>query len=100
MAGLPNGVITISSVDIFNEIVNKFRENLIIVEFFADWCVPCKSFRPIYEALQQQYYSKGIIFTRVDSDAFPEVMQQFSIMGYLPCFLLKIRRGSCVNQEP
>jgi thiol-disulfide isomerase/thioredoxin len=90
---LPNGVVTIGSIDAFNNLVNKFRENLIIVEFFADWCNPCKQFKPIYEELQKEYYTKGVIFTRVNSEEFPEVMQQFNIMGVPSMLFIKNKVG-------
>jgi thiol-disulfide isomerase/thioredoxin len=70
----------------FNEIVNTFKKNIIAVEFFADWCNPCRSFKPIYESIQQQYGIKGIIFTRINSEEFAEVSEQFNIMG-VPAFI-------------
>ncbi|MBD3350124.1 MAG: hypothetical protein GF364_01405 [Candidatus Lokiarchaeota archaeon] len=93
MVKIPNGVITISSIDAFNRIVNNFRENLIVVEFFTDWCGPCKSFLPIYKKIQRKYYDKGVIFTRINSDNFPEVANQFGIKGVPSLILIRNKKG-------
>jgi thioredoxin len=90
---VPDGVITISSIDAFNKLVNGFRENLIIVDFFADWCGPCQSFLPIYQKVQQLYYPKGVIFTRINSDHFPEVSAQFGIKGVPSLILIRNNKG-------
>jgi len=90
---IPHGVITIGSIEKFNEIVNRYLHQLIIVEFFAQWCGPCKSFKPIYESLQPLYEQKGVVFLRIDSEAFPEICTQFNVMG-VPAFLfIKEKKG-------
>lgn len=90
---IPNGVITIGSIEKFNEMINIFREHLIVLEFFADWCNPCKSFKPIIEYVQNIYYPKGILFTRIDSDGFPEVSQQFNIMTVPNLLFIKDKKA-------
>jgi thioredoxin len=90
---LPNGVITIGSIDAFNNLLHSFRENIIIFEFFADWCGPCKNFRPVYEEIQKLYYEKGVIFARVNSEEFPEVMEQFNIQGVPSMIFVKNGKG-------
>lgn len=90
---IPDGIITISSIDAFNRLVNTFHDNLIIVDFFADWCAPCKAFLPIYQKVQQVYYSKGVIFARINSDQFPEVSEQFGIKGVPSLLLIRNKKG-------
>jgi thioredoxin len=90
---IPDGVITISSIDAFNKLVNVYRDNLIIVDFFADWCAPCQSFLPIYQKVQQLYHEKGVIFARINSDQFPEVSEQFGIKGVPSLLLIRNKKG-------
>ena len=78
MKKIPNGVISISSIDSFNTLVNLYKENLILVDFYADWCQPCKSFKPVYEKTQKQYYDRGVIFARLNTEHLPEVARQFN----------------------
>ncbi|MCP4762055.1 MAG: thioredoxin [archaeon] len=90
---IPNGVISIGSIDAFNDIVNKYKENLIIVDFYADWCGPCKSFMPVYTRTQQEYFSKGVIFARLNTDHLPEVANQFNIQGVPSLMIIRNKKG-------
>ena len=90
---IPNGIVTIGSIEGFNKLVNAYLENLIVVDFFADWCVPCKTFLPIFEKTQQIYYPKGVIFARINNDQFPEVSRQFGIEGVPTLLLIRNKKG-------
>ncbi|MHA1727635.1 MAG: thioredoxin family protein [Promethearchaeota archaeon] len=93
MMKIHDGIISISSIDAFNKIVNNYMENIIIVDIYADWCIPCKSFLPIYKRAQQNYHQKGVIFTRLNIDYFPEVAEQFGIQGVPALILIKNKKG-------
>ena len=93
MKKIPNGVITISSVESFNSIVNSFRKNLILVDFYTDWCQPCKSFKPVYEKVQRMYHDRGVIFARLNTEHFPDVARQFNIQGVPSLMFIKNKKG-------
>jgi len=59
----------------FEEIVTK--NDLVIVDFWASWCGPCKSFAPIFEAASEKH--GGVVFGKVDSDAQQELAAAFNI---------------------
>ena len=59
----------------FEEIVTK--NDLVIVDFWASWCGPCKSFAPVFEAASEKH--GGVVFGKVDSDAQQELAAAFSI---------------------
>ena len=90
---LPTGVVNISSIDAFNRLVNTYKEALILVDFYADWCVPCKQFHPIYKKTAERYIGKGILFTRINSEEFPEVSEQFAITGIPTLILIRNKKG-------
>ena len=56
-----------------------------IVDFYADWCRPCKMLAPTLEKLQKEYKGKIQIF-KVNTDDNPEVSQAFGITG-IPALL-------------
>ncbi len=49
----------------------------VLVDFWADWCAPCKMFAPVYEKLSEQY--PDIVFGKVDTEAEPELAGYFGI---------------------
>lgn len=94
---IPNAVIDITSIDHFNQLVNDYPQNLIIVDNWAEWCGPCKSFGPIYESLQKEYLSKGVIFTKLNVDHHQAIAQQFQVSG-IPTTLF-IHNKKLVNRQ-
>ena len=77
----PENVLSITSVDHFNELVNGFQNNLIIVDFWAPWCSPCIAFGPTFEALQKEFMSKQVLFCKLNVDELGSIAQQFQVSG-------------------
>lgn len=78
---IPHTVVEIKDVDHFNQLVNDYKEHLIIVDNWAPWCGPCRSFAPIYDALQKEFEPKGVIFTKLNVDNHQDIAQQFQVSG-------------------
>ena len=71
-------------------------EGIVLVDFWADWCVPCKRFAPIYEDSAQRH--TDIVFGKVDTEAEDELAQRFGISS-IPT-IMAIRDGVIVFAEP
>ena len=59
-------------------------KTLIVIDFSAVWCGPCKMIAPVYEELANEY--TDVIFLKVDVDENPEVTEMFQVMS-MPTFL-------------
>jgi thioredoxin 1 len=61
--------------DTFDETI---RENdTVLIDFWAEWCGPCRSFAPTYESVSEQH--QDIVFAKVDTEDQQELAQAFNI---------------------
>jgi thioredoxin 1 len=72
------------------------REGIVLVDFWAEWCGPCRMFAPIFERAAERY--PDIVFAKVDTEAEQELSERFGIAS-IPT-LMAIRDGIIVFAEP
>lgn len=63
------------TADNFNEIISN--NEFVIVDFWAPWCGPCKSFSPVYEELSEKY--PDIVFAKVNTEDQQPLASEFQI---------------------
>ena len=73
---------------------NELRKNgKVVVDFFADWCGPCKMLSPVLEEVGKEY--PDVSFVKVNVDENEELAAEFGIMSIPAVFMLK--DGEVVN---
>ncbi|MBE5845863.1 MAG: thioredoxin [Butyrivibrio sp.] len=66
----------------------------VLVDFYADWCGPCKMMFPVVEKLAEEYDGK-VKIGKVNSDENSELAMKYAIMS-IPSFLM-FKNGEVVN---
>ncbi|MDO4499740.1 MAG: thioredoxin [Erysipelotrichaceae bacterium] len=75
----------------FNEIKN---EGNLVIDFYADWCGPCKMLSPVLEKISADY--PNVNFVKVNCDNDEELAMEFGVMSIPAVFMLK--DGKVVNK--
>jgi len=78
----------------FKELQNG--NNKLFVDFYADWCGPCKMMMPVLEKVSEELSSEGVQFVKINADNERELSAEFGVRG-IPTFVL-IDNGEVVER--
>jgi len=70
-------------------------DGLVLVDFWAEWCRPCKMIAPIVDELAEEYEGK-LAVAKLDADENPNTMQAYGILG-IPTLIL-FKNGEAVER--
>src|SRR3954452_5171691 len=77
----------------FSEVTSG--EGIVLVDFWADWCQPCKRFAPTYERVSARH--PDVVFGKLDTEANPATQAEFRVTS-IPTIMI-IRDGVIVHTE-
>ena len=83
-------VMELTSENFNQEMTNN---NLLLVDFWAEWCGPCKSMHPIFTRMAKKY--KRVRFARVNVDNAQDIASKYGVQS-IPTFIM-FKNGEIAN---
>ncbi len=70
------------AVELFQrEVVGPSMDKLVILDFWAEWCGPCKALTPLLEKVAAQYADKGVVLAKINVDENKFIAAQFQVQS-------------------
>ena len=73
---------------------DNFQDNIakgtVIVDFYADWCAPCRMIGPVLEQIAEEQTDLNVV--KVNVDEYPQLASEFGVRGIPALFVVKDRK--------
>lgn len=73
-------VVTIATQEKLASVLKSSHEQLVVIDFYADWCAPCRILSPMLERIALSYRNKAA-FYKVNVDKLPAAASSFGVRG-------------------
>lgn len=70
--------------------------DIVVIDFWADWCGPCKAFAPVFERVSEKF--TDVVFAKVDTDREQELAGAFQIRS-IPTLMI-FRESTILFMQP
>lgn len=94
-------IVELETKEDFDNFLKEAGEKLVVVDFFATWCGPCKKMSPTIKKLAEEYADK-VFFAKVDVDENSDTAEEQGISA-MPTFLLyknRVKVDSLTGANP
>ncbi len=78
----------------FDEVISKY--DVVVVDFYADWCGPCRMLAPVIEELAKEMKGK-VVFAKLNTDENPKTAMKYRVMS-IPT-LIMFKNGKMVDRN-
>ncbi len=85
---------SVKEVDQFDQLISD-PERAVLVDFWAEWCGPCKMLSPVIERLAREYDGR-MNFVKVNIDEFPEISSRYKVRS-IPTTII-FRQGKAASR--
>ncbi|KAL0970173.1 hypothetical protein UPYG_G00238350 [Umbra pygmaea] len=88
-------IIVIEDLDGFHKALKDAGDKLVVVDFTATWCGPCKNIAPFFKELSEKPENTNVVFLKVDVDDAADVAQKCGVKC-MPTFMF-YKKGEKVH---
>ena len=88
LQSIPKEIVSIQNEEDLRRLSIEFNEKIVVVDFWAVWCGPCKIFAPIFQKIQKEYYT-DFIFAKINVDENPLIAQYYGVSSIPTTLILK-----------
>ena len=81
-------VVTVTLDNVHQEVIEESQNRAVLVDFWADWCAPCKNLMPVLEKLAEEYAGQFLL-AKINADDQQLLASQFGVRSLPTVMLIK-----------